>query len=161
MPFSVINDSPGSQIKFGYLSLCSAREGKLSSCIEFYQMFLSHSFAGENYNSGMRIDGSKLGADPGLPAEVASGVEGAPRVGNNRSPTYRCKKCRRVVALKEHVVDHVPGEGETTGEWHKWRNDSLFNKCNESDCSSIFIEPLQWMKAGKFTLDYFYTTLLS
>ncbi|KAK4281966.1 hypothetical protein QN277_013403 [Acacia crassicarpa] len=102
---------------------------------------------GENYNSGVRVDSSRLGADPGMPVSVTSEVEGAPRAGNNRSPTYRCKKCRRVIALKEHVVDHVPGEGETSSEWHKWKSDSLFNKHNESECSSIFIEPLQWMKA--------------
>ncbi|XP_054790101.1 uncharacterized protein LOC129295588 isoform X2 [Prosopis cineraria] len=85
---------------------------------------------GQNYNSGVRVDGSKLGADPGIPVSVSSEV-GAPRAENNCSPTYRCRKCRRVVALKDHVVDHVPGEGETSSEWHKWRSDSLYNKFEE------------------------------
>lgn len=108
--------------------------------------------SGKNYNSGVRIDGSRLGADPGMPVSVASEV-GAPKTGNNCGPTYRCKKCRRVVALKEHVVDHVPGEGETSNEWQKWKSDGLFDKYNEFECSSIFIEPLQWMKAGKYSFN--------
>ncbi|KAI4300897.1 hypothetical protein L6164_034224 [Bauhinia variegata] len=102
---------------------------------------------GENYNSGLGFDSSKLGADPGMPVEVSAEVEGAPKVGNNRTPTYRCKKCRRVVALQEHVVDHIPGEGETSFDWHKRRSGNPFSKPNESECSSIFIEPLRWMKA--------------
>ncbi|CAJ2671683.1 unnamed protein product [Trifolium pratense] len=101
---------------------------------------------GENHQSGLRIDSSKLGEDPGMPSETSSEVEGATKVENNRSPTYRCKKCRRIVALQEHVIDHIPGEGETSFGWHKWRSGNPFNKSNESECSSIFIEPLRWMK---------------
>ncbi|KAK2416610.1 dual specificity protein phosphatase [Trifolium repens] len=101
---------------------------------------------GENHFSGSRIDSSKLGEDPGMPVETSSEVEGATKVENNRSPTYRCKKCRRIVALQEHVVDHIPGEGETSFGWHKRRSGNPFNKSNESECSSIFIEPLRWMK---------------
>ncbi|XP_045795651.1 dual specificity protein phosphatase 12-like isoform X2 [Trifolium pratense] len=108
---------------------------------------------GENHHSGLRIDSSKLGEDPGMPSETSSEVEGATKVENNRSPTYRCKKCRRIVALQEHVIDHIPGEGETSFGWHKWRSGNPFNKSNESECSSIFIEPLRWMKDGKKTLN--------
>ncbi|XP_028766749.1 dual specificity protein phosphatase 12 isoform X2 [Neltuma alba] len=127
---------------------CFAGVSRSAAIITAYLMRSEHlSQEGKNYNSGARIDSSKLGADPGMPVSVASEVEGAPRARNNHSPTYRCKKCRRVVALKEHVVDHVPGEGDASSEWQKWRSDSLFNKCNEYECSSIFIEPLQWMKA--------------
>lgn len=102
---------------------------------------------GENHFSGLRIDSSKLGADPGMPVEISSEAEETTKVENNCGPTYRCKKCRRLVALQEHVIDHVPGEGETAFEWHKRRSGNPFNKSNESDCSSIFIEPLRWMKA--------------
>lgn len=71
---------------------------------------------------------------------------------------YRCKKCRRIVALHENVMDHTPGEGETAFEWYKRRSGNRFNKPDESECSSIFIEPLRWMKAGKelSTLFYFF-----
>ncbi|KAL2320647.1 hypothetical protein Fmac_029616 [Flemingia macrophylla] len=102
---------------------------------------------GENHFSGLSIDSSKLGADPGMTAEISSEAEETTKVVSNRSPTYRCKKCRRLVALQEHVIDHVPGEGETAFEWHKRRSGNPFNKSNESECSSIFIEPLKWMKA--------------
>ncbi|KAL5154763.1 Dual specificity protein phosphatase 12 [Glycine soja] len=101
----------------------------------------------ENHFSGLRIDSSKLGADPGMPVEVSSEAEETTKVGNNRRPTYRCKKCRRLVALQEHVIDHVPGEGERAFEFHKRRGGNPFNKSDEFECSSIFIEPLRWMKA--------------
>ncbi|KAK4404752.1 Dual specificity protein phosphatase 12 [Sesamum angolense] len=62
---------------------------------------------GDSYNRGEKIDGSKYGADPGLTAEKDStNIEASP------SPAYRCKKCRRLVALQENVLDHVPGEGD-------------------------------------------------
>ncbi|CAK8543071.1 unnamed protein product [Lathyrus sativus] len=101
---------------------------------------------GENHFAGSRIDSSKLGADPGMLVETSSEPKEATKVDNNRSPTYRCKKCRRIVALQEHVVDHTPGEGEASFGWHKRRGGNPFNKSNESECSSIFIEPLRWMK---------------
>lgn len=67
----------------------------------------------------------------------------------NPTPAYRCKKCRRVVALKNNVVDHVPGEGETCFEWHKRRSGNPFNRSADDECSSIFVEPLRWMTTGK------------
>ncbi|KAF5750297.1 dual specificity protein phosphatase 12-like [Tripterygium wilfordii] len=100
---------------------------------------------GDSYNRGEKIDSSKFGADPGLPAEAPAEVEKSPVRGKNRAPAYRCKKCRRVVALQENVVDHVPGEGETSFTWHKRRSSNLFNKSDEFECSSIFVEPLKWM----------------
>ncbi|KAJ0043876.1 hypothetical protein Pint_18520 [Pistacia integerrima] len=104
---------------------------------------------GDSYNRGEKIDSSKFGADPGLPAEVSS-VEVTPN-GDNHNRAYRCKKCRRVVALQENVVEHIPGEGETAFEWHKRRSGNHFNKSDESECSSIFVEPLRWMTAGEQT----------
>lgn len=111
-------------------------------------------FSDENHFSGLRIDSSKLGADPGMPVEISSEAEETTKVGNNHSPAYRCKKCRRLVALQEHVIDHVPGEGERAFEFHKRRGGNPFNKSDEFECSSIFIEPLRWMKAGKKTFNY-------
>ncbi|KAL0339777.1 UNVERIFIED_CONTAM: Dual specificity protein phosphatase 12 [Sesamum radiatum] len=95
---------------------------------------------GDSYNRGEKIDGSKFGADPGLTAEKNStNIEASP------SPAYRCKKCRRLVALQENVLDHVPGEGETCFEWYKRRSGNPLNRSSESECSSIFVEPLRWM----------------
>ncbi|XP_024032122.1 dual specificity protein phosphatase 12 [Morus notabilis] len=100
---------------------------------------------GESYNRGERIDSSKLGADPGLPAEVSSEAEAPSDAGNICRTAYRCKKCRRVVALQENVLDHIPGEGETSFDWHKRKGGNPVNKSGESECSSVFVEPLQWM----------------
>ncbi|CAL5420594.1 unnamed protein product [Camellia sinensis] len=100
----------------------------------------------DSYNRREGIDTSKFGADPGLPTEEASadvGISGNSRRVSSRA--YRCKKCRRVVALQENIVDHVPGEGETSFGWHKRKGGNPFNKCDEVECSSIFVEPLRWM----------------
>ncbi|KAK6244334.1 hypothetical protein QUC31_010743 [Theobroma cacao] len=102
--------------------------------------------SGDCYNRGEKIDSSKLGADPGLPTESSSVMEAPPKEGTNRT-AYRCKKCRRVVALQENVVDHIPGEGETSFEWNKRRSGNPFNKSVQTECSSIFVEPLRWMTA--------------
>ncbi|GMH08116.1 hypothetical protein Nepgr_009956 [Nepenthes gracilis] len=102
---------------------------------------------GDSYNRGEKIDSSNFGADPGLPEAVASPEKGAyPDENRNPIPAFRCKKCRRLVALQENVVDHIPGEGETCFGWHK-RSGNPYGKPVEFDCSSIFVEPLRWMKA--------------
>ena len=108
-------------------------------------------FIGELYNRGEKIDSSKFGADPGMSKEVtiSSKVEASPNGVSKSTAAYRCKKCRRVVALQENVVDHVPGEGETSFEWYKRRSGNPFDKPCESDCSSFFVEPLRWMTTGK------------
>lgn len=103
---------------------------------------------GESYDRDGRIDNSKFGADPGLPTEgVSSEVGTAVDAGIVSSPAYRCKKCRRVVAVQDNVVDHVPGEGVASFEYHKRRSGNPFNKSDET-CSSIFVEPLRWMTTG-------------
>ncbi|XP_027070862.1 uncharacterized protein [Coffea arabica] len=101
---------------------------------------------GDSYNRGERIDSSKFGTDPDLSAaKISSEVETKAKIDAIRSPLYRCKKCRRVVALQENVVNHLPGEGETSFEWNKRRSGNPFNKPEDNECSSIFVEPLGWM----------------
>ncbi|CAI0397445.1 unnamed protein product, partial [Linum tenue] len=74
---------------------------------------------------------------------------GAPVNGEKkRVQAYRCKKCRRLVALEGNVVGHVPGEGESSFSWNKRRSGNPFSKSDQTDCSSIFVEPLRWMTAG-------------
>lgn len=104
---------------------------------------------GDSYNRGEKIDSSKFAADPGLPKKEASIGTGAGSQKEEVIPTaaFRCKKCRRVVALQENVVSHTPGEGESSFEWHRRRSGNTFNKYNEFECTSIFVEPLRWMKA--------------
>lgn len=114
---------------------------------------------GDSYNRGEKIDDSQFGSDPGLPAEiVSSNVETS---SDKRAPptrAYRCKKCRRVIALQDNVVDHVPGEGETSFEWHKRKSGNPFSRYDDNECSSIFVEPLRWMTTGaipEISLGYF------
>ncbi|KAK8272926.1 hypothetical protein V6Z12_D11G369900 [Gossypium hirsutum] len=74
---------------------------------------------GDCYNRGEKIDSSKLGADPGLPIESSSVIEATPK----------------------------EGEGESSFEWHKRRSGNPFNKSSQTECSSVFVEPLRWMTA--------------
>ncbi|PIA60089.1 hypothetical protein AQUCO_00400759v1 [Aquilegia coerulea] len=102
---------------------------------------------GDSYNRGERIDSSQFGVDPGLSA-VADSSESStsPNETTKLNPAYRCKKCRRVMALQDNVVEHKPGEGETCFKWQKRSGGNPFNRSDEHECSSIFLEPLRWMK---------------
>lgn len=102
---------------------------------------------GDSFNRGERIDSSQFGVDPGLPAIAnASESSTSPKEGPKLSPAYRCRKCRRVVAVQDNVVEHTPGEGEICFRWQKRGSGNLFNRPDEHECSSIFLEPLRWMK---------------
>ncbi|KAJ8527552.1 hypothetical protein K7X08_015003 [Anisodus acutangulus] len=127
-------------------------EGKQprSSCAAIIAAYLMKteqlSQEGDCYNRGQRIDTSKFGADPGLATEnISSDVDVSLTKETTPARTYRCKKCRRVVALQGNVVGHVPGKGETAFEWHKRRSGNPFNKPGD-ECSSVFVEPLRWMR---------------
>ncbi|KAF8409034.1 hypothetical protein HHK36_005106 [Tetracentron sinense] len=70
-------------------------------------------------------------------------------VGTDPKPqvTYRCKRCRRIIASQENVVLHERGEGEKCFKWKK-RNGDLWDTDKEPpECSSIFVEPMKWMQA--------------
>ncbi|KAK9057751.1 hypothetical protein SSX86_022589 [Deinandra increscens subsp. villosa] len=102
---------------------------------------------GDSYNRGENIDSSKFAADPGLTKKEASILtETTSQKEIIPTPAFRCKKCRRVVALQENVINHIPGEGESSFQWQKRNNHSYFNKYDELECTSIFVEPLRWMK---------------
>ncbi|KAK4796166.1 hypothetical protein SAY86_028492 [Trapa natans] len=103
--------------------------------------------SGDWYSRGERIDSSMLAPDPGLSVELSSEVKTVQNGQSGQAFIYRCKNCRRIVASRENVVDHIPGEGETSFEWHKRKSGNPFNRDDEYECSSLFIEPLRWMKA--------------
>uniref|UniRef100_A0A0D9XNU2 protein-tyrosine-phosphatase n=1 Tax=Leersia perrieri TaxID=77586 RepID=A0A0D9XNU2_9ORYZ len=98
---------------------------------------------GQSYKIGEKIGSYVFEDDPGLPAEPNSSTQNLP---NKETPetAYRCKKCRRIVAVQDNVVSHTPGEGESCFQWHnKRKGGQSYNK--EQDCSSLFVEPLKWM----------------
>lgn len=102
--------------------------------------------SGDSYHRGERIESSKFSDDPGLQKEIPLEMKASANGGNTTA--YRCKKCRRLVALQDNVVSHTPGEGETSFKWNKRRSGNPFNRSDESECSSIFVEPLRWMTTG-------------
>ncbi|XP_031474089.1 uncharacterized protein LOC116246373 [Nymphaea colorata] len=99
---------------------------------------------GEAYSRGEKIDGSGFGTDPGLPDQVSSRAD---TLTDKPKTAFRCKSCRRVVATQDNVISHTPGEGEACFSWAKRRSGHPFIRADEIECSSIFIEPLKWMKA--------------
>lgn len=100
---------------------------------------------GHSYKLGEKVDSSIFEDDPGSLPEYSSSSTSESAKENKPKTVYRCKKCRRIVALHENVVSHTPGEGETCFEWHKRKSGNPFKRFDEIECSSIFIEPLKWM----------------
>ncbi|CAI0452449.1 unnamed protein product [Linum tenue] len=99
------------------------------------------------YNRGEKIESDQFAADPSIAVEVQAQTAAPLNGEKKRVKAYRCKKCRRLIALEGNVVGHIPGEGESSFSWNKRRSGNPFSKSDETDCSSIFIEPLRWMKA--------------
>ncbi|KAJ0080885.1 hypothetical protein Patl1_10525 [Pistacia atlantica] len=60
---------------------------------------------------------------------------------------YRCKKCRRIVALEENIVPHERGKGEQCFKWKKRSNDPGKIEKEVAECSSIFVESMKWMQS--------------
>ncbi|XP_030968307.1 probable inactive dual specificity protein phosphatase-like At4g18593 [Quercus lobata] len=59
---------------------------------------------------------------------------------------YRCKKCRRIVAVQENLVPHERGKGESCFKWQKRSSDALKKEKEPVECTSIFVEPMKWME---------------
>ncbi|KAJ6818694.1 dual specificity protein phosphatase 12 isoform X1 [Iris pallida] len=98
---------------------------------------------GHAYKEGEKVDSSIFETDPGA-APASNSSEGATK-GDKPRTVYRCKRCRRVVAMPENAVSHTPGEGETCFEWQKRKSGNPYNKFSQVECTSMFVEPLRWM----------------
>ncbi|KAF0907255.1 hypothetical protein E2562_015758 [Oryza meyeriana var. granulata] len=98
---------------------------------------------GHSYKIGEKIGSYVFEDDPGLPGQPNSSTRDLPNK-ESQQTAYRCKKCRRIIAVQDNVVSHTPGEGESCFEWQNRRKGGRsYNK--EQDCSSLFVEPLKWM----------------
>ena len=60
--------------------------------------------------------------------------------------TYRCKRCRRMLATQEFVVTHEVGQGEESFKTRKGFHVDEDAKKPEYMC--IFVEPMKSMQAG-------------
>lgn len=97
---------------------------------------------GQSYKIGEKIGSYVFEDDPGVSRQATPTQDLSNK--DTRKTAYRCKKCRRIVAVEDNVVSHTPGEGESCFEWYnKRKGGQPYNK--EQDCSSLFVEPLKWM----------------
>ncbi|KAG6544459.1 hypothetical protein Mapa_014097 [Marchantia paleacea] len=108
-----------------------------------------NSFAGEAYGKGEKIESSRFASDPGATnASLAENFGSQMNLNEEKkvATLYRCKKCRRLVASESNVVAHNLGLGEPSFKT-KRRGVGRFqdDDYGEPKCSSIFVEPMQWM----------------
>ena len=93
------------------------------------------------------MESSSYASDPGSssirPPALLNDLEST----TERSTVYRCKKCRRVVARDENVIGHDVGGGESAFKPHK-RGGKRGMTEERPVCTSIFVEPMQWMTTG-------------
>jgi dual specificity phosphatase 12 len=75
-------------------------------------------------------------------ALLAADPSAAAALGADAAGTVRCRKCRRLLALAEHVVAHERGAGLGAFDAHKRRK---VGSAATQPCSSLFVEPLAWM----------------
>lgn len=68
--------------------------------------------------------------------------------------TFRCRKCRFILAKTNNVIEHDVGAGQTAFEWRKrsMMGSAFFGDFHKEEtvapdtCSSVFLEPMSWMK---------------
>lgn len=87
--------------------------------------------------------------DPGL-SPLPGSCQDPSKTGQHKT-AYRCRKCRRIIAVEDNVISHVPGEGESCFDWNRRKSGHSYSN-KEQDCSSLFIEPLKWMTPGRLML---------
>lgn len=57
---------------------------------------------------------------------------------------YRCRKCRRLLASSQHVVDVREGGGQAAFPFRK--RDSAPKAGDVADAGCVFVQPLRWMQ---------------
>ncbi|CAN6362172.1 unnamed protein product [Urochloa humidicola] len=97
---------------------------------------------GQSYKFGEKIGSYMFEDDPGL-SPLPGSCQDPSKIEQHKT-AYRCRKCRRIVAVEDNVISHVPGEGESCFDWNRRKSGRSYSN-KEQDCSSLFIEPLKWM----------------
>ncbi|XP_026883501.2 dual specificity protein phosphatase 12 [Electrophorus electricus] len=65
----------------------------------------------------------------------------------NAEVVYRCRKCRRVLFRRSSILSHSMGSGPSAFS-HKRPSGRLPATGDQTECTSYFIEPVQWMEKG-------------
>uniref|UniRef100_A0A7I4BXR1 protein-tyrosine-phosphatase n=1 Tax=Physcomitrium patens TaxID=3218 RepID=A0A7I4BXR1_PHYPA len=97
----------------------------------------------EAFWRGEKIENSRYAADPAVNSnkfEEDVGVSSS-----QASAQYSCKKCKRVVACQENVIPHEPVSGESSFRWRRRDVRRWGGEHDDPACTSIFVEPMQWM----------------
>ncbi|KAF7222821.1 dual specificity protein phosphatase 12 [Nothobranchius furzeri] len=64
-----------------------------------------------------------------------------PDLSSSSEVSYRCRKCRRTLFRGSSILSHPVGEGASAFSHKKFSN-----LTGNAQCTSYFIEPVQWMK---------------
>uniref|UniRef100_A0A1A8F9P6 Dual specificity protein phosphatase 12 n=2 Tax=Nothobranchius korthausae TaxID=1143690 RepID=A0A1A8F9P6_9TELE len=64
-----------------------------------------------------------------------------PALSSSSEVSYRCRKCRRTLFRGSSILSHPVGEGASAFSHKKFSNPT-----GNAQCTSYFIEPVQWMK---------------
>jgi hypothetical protein len=121
------------------------QDGASNFCLNIKKIWSkSYGIVGKAYDQGKKIENSAFAVDPALTTSLTS-----PTFTSSAAiPLYRCKKCRRIIACRDNVLSH--DEDSKNSPFKKKERDVAWNQKDEMKCTSIFVEPMQWMSTGRF-----------
>lgn len=61
---------------------------------------------------------------------------------------YKCRKCRRSLFRRSSILDHSEGSGPVAFAHKRTGLSSVLTTGNQAQCTSYFIEPVQWMESA-------------
>ncbi|PUZ62858.1 hypothetical protein GQ55_3G020500 [Panicum hallii var. hallii] len=126
---------------FDQLKLFEEMGFKVDTSSPLYKRFRLN-ILGQSYKFGEKIGSYMFEDDPGLSPQSGSCQDSSKT--EQHKTAYRCRKCRRIIAVEDNVISHVPGEGESCFDWNRRKSGRPYSN-KEQDCSSLFVEPLKWM----------------
>ncbi|XP_015669526.1 dual specificity protein phosphatase 12 [Protobothrops mucrosquamatus] len=66
----------------------------------------------------------------------------------NHDILYRCRKCRRLLFRNSSILPHDEGKGPAAFAHKKVSEPGPLGRAGQTNCTSYFIEPVQWMEAA-------------
>ncbi|MCO5600946.1 hypothetical protein L7F22_055063 [Adiantum nelumboides] len=89
------------------------------------------------------FEDSSSAAGPALRTPPSGPYEQAQQADLGTPLLYRCMKCRRIVASQENALTHEQEGGQIP--LRKKEKGSRGVDAQTIDCTSVFVEPMQWM----------------